>query len=213
MAARLGLKKLAGFSRQLGTMLDAGLPIRRALSVAERSARPPAKGVYQRIGIAIEQGASLSEALEREGRAFPVLFTRLVRMGEAVGGLDKVFVRLADYYDFIRTVWKRMITQLLYPVFQFWMLIFVLAGVTYIRSMFLEEGNRSSHGALAILGIGALIFFGPIIAYFALTRSLSGSRVAHEVLLGIPVYVYCHGAQAQVPTPRRRPRFKAWGTG
>jgi type II secretory pathway component PulF len=187
MAVRLGLKTLAGLSRQLGTMLDAGLPIRRALGVIEKSARPPAKGIYRRVGIAIEQGETLSQALEHEGRAFPLLYTRLVHMGEVVGGLDKVFIRLADYYDFIRSVWMRLITRLVYPVFQYWALIGILSGLAYIRSMILPGGNGSPRAALTTLGTGVVIFFAPIIAYFLLTRSLSGSRVAHEVLLRIPV--------------------------
>ena len=187
MAQRLGLKNLAGFSRQLGTMLNAGLPIRRALAVVERSARPPTKGIYQRVGIAIEQGDSVSQALEREGRAFPVLYLRLVHMGEMVGGLDKVFVRLAEYYEFVRAMWMKLITRLIYPLIQYWAAIGVLALVAYIRSMFLPTGNGSPRAAIAILCTGAVIFFAPIIAYYLLTRSLSGSRVAHEVMLAIPV--------------------------
>jgi type IV pilus assembly protein PilC len=184
---RLGLKNLAGFSRQLGTMLDAGLPIRRALAVVERSARPPTKGIYRRVGVAIEQGDTLSQALEREGRAFPLLYTRVVHMGEVVGSLDKVFVRLADYYDFVRTVWMRLITRLVYPVFQYWALIGVLTGLAYIRSMILPNGDGSPRAAITVLCIGVLIFFAPIIAYFLLTRSLGGSRMAHELLLRMPV--------------------------
>jgi type IV pilus assembly protein PilC len=187
MVPRIGLKNLAGFSRQLGTMLDAGLPIRRALAVAERSARPPAKGIYRRVGIAIEQGDTLSQALQREGRAFPLLYTRMVHMAEAVGSLDKVFKRLADYYEFVRAMWLRLISQLVYPVLQYWAMILILAAVSYISSMFIEGGNRSSHGALLILVIGAAVFFTPIAGYFILTRTLGGSRFVHELLIRVPV--------------------------
>jgi type IV pilus assembly protein PilC len=187
MAARIGLKNLAGFSRQLGTMLDAGLPIRRALAVVERGARPPAKGLYHRVGTAIEQGASVSEALQREGRAFPVLYIRMVHMGEVVGGLDKVFVRLADYYDFVRALWMKLMTRLAWPLVEYWAAIGVLSLLACIRSMVLPNGNGSPRAAITILCTGVLVFVAPIIAYFALTRSLSGSRVAHELLLRVPV--------------------------
>jgi len=168
-------------------MLNAGLPIRRALAVVERSARSPMKGIYHRVGIAIEQGDSVSDALKREGGAFPLLYTRLVRTGEVVGNLDKVFARLAEYYEFIRALWMKLITRLIYPVVEFWAAIGVLALVSYIRSMFLPNGNGSPREAYMILGAGALVFCAPIIAYFVLTRSLSGSRVAHELLLAVPV--------------------------
>jgi type IV pilus assembly protein PilC len=186
MASRLRLKTLSGFSRQLGTMLDAGLPIRRSLGVVERSARQPMKGICQRVGIAIEQGASLSEALEREGRAFPVLYIRLIHMGETVGGLDKVFKRLADYYEFVRAMWMRLITQLIWPLCEFWAMIFVLAALSYIRNMFLQD-HGSPKGALMILGAGALIFFAPIAAYIVLTRTIGGNRFVHEILIRVPV--------------------------
>jgi len=187
MAPRLGLKNLGGFSRQLATMLNAGLPIRRALAVVEKSARPPTKGIYQRVGMAIEQGDSFSQALEREGRAFPPLYIRLVHMGEVVGSLDKVLLRLAEYYDFVRAVWRKLFTRLVYPLIQFWALIGVLSLLAYIRSMILPNGNGSPRDALIILCTGIAIFFGPILAYFALTRSLSGLRVTHEFLLRVPV--------------------------
>ena len=168
-------------------MLNAGLPIRRALAVVEKSARPPMKGVFHRVGIAIEEGDTVSEAIEREGRAFPVLYIRLVRMGEVVGSLDKVFVRLAEYYDFVRAMWMKLITRLIYPLIEYWAAIGVLALVAYIRSMFLPNGNGSPRQALTILGLGVLVFFAPIVAYFVLTRSLSGSRAVHELLLRVPV--------------------------
>ncbi len=187
MTRRLGLKNLTAFSRQLGTMLSAGLPIRRALAVVERSARQPMKGVFHRVGIAIEEGDTVSEAIEREGRAFPVLYVRLIRMGEVVGNLDKVFVRLAEYYEFVRALWMKLITRLIYPLIEYWAAIGVLALVAYIRSMFLPNGNGSPRQALTILGLGVLVFCAPIAAYFVLTRSLSGSRTVHELLLRVPV--------------------------
>ncbi len=108
-------------------------------------------------------------------------------MGEMVGGLDKVFVRLAEYYEFVRSMWTKLISRLLYPLIEYCLAIGVLALVAYIRSMFLPTGNGSPRDALMILGGGALVFFAPIIAYFVITRSLSGSRMAHELLLRIPV--------------------------
>ena len=109
-------------------------------------------------------------------------------MGETVGGLDKVFIRLADYYDFVRTMWTRLITHLIYPLIEYWAAIGVLALVAYIRSMFLPNGNGSPRQRPHHPGHSAsLVFFAPIVAYFVLTRSLSGSRVAHELLLRVPV--------------------------
>jgi len=191
MAVRLGLKKLAGLSRQLGTMLEAGLPIRRALAVAERGARPPTKGICQRLGGAIEQGAKLSEALEREGRTFPLLYIRLVRMGEAVGGLDKVFKRLADYYEFIRRMWMRLFSSLTYPILQYFAAVGILSLATYILDMvdtqsFVPRPIPGLSGGMVFVA-GVALFVTPIAAYFIATRALGGLRATHEFMIRIPV--------------------------
>jgi type IV pilus assembly protein PilC len=191
MALRLGLKNLAGLSRRLSTMLEAGLPVRRALAVAERSSRPPQRGLYQRVGLAIEQGDTFSQALEREGRAFPVLYIRLVRMGEAVGSLDKVLKRLADYYEFVRTMWMRLISSLVYPILQYFAAVCILSVVTYILDMVDPERMvpRPIPGFSApmvfVLGIG--LFVAPIVVYFVATRLFGGLRATHELMIRIPV--------------------------
>jgi type IV pilus assembly protein PilC len=187
MASRIGLKKLAAFSRQLATMLEAGLPIRRALSVMEKGARASQKTLYHRLGLAIESGLSFTDALEREGRAFPPLFVHLSRVGETVGGLDRVLKSLADYYEFVRSMWMRFLTRLIYPLLQFWALIFILAGLAYIRSMILPGGDGSPRQAYMTLGIGVLIFTAPIVLYLIGTRLLGGGRVVHEMLMRVPI--------------------------
>jgi type IV pilus assembly protein PilC len=190
MALRLGLKNIAGFSRQMGTMLEAGLPIRRALAVAERGARPPTKGIYQRVGRAIEQGATLSQALEGEGRAFPALYLRLVHVGEAVGGLDRVFKRLAEYYEFVRTMWLRLLSSLVYPILQYFAAVGILTLATYILDMVDTEGlvPRPIPGFSAgmVFAAGIAVFVAPIIAYFVATRTFGGLRVTHEFMLRVP---------------------------
>lgn len=186
MTFRIGLKALTGFSRQLGTMLEAGLPIRRALSVIERGAPAGRKALFKRLGERLEDGRTFSESLEHEGRHFPLLFCRIVRTGEAVGGLDQVLKRLADYYEFIRNMWARLLMRLLYPLFQYWALIFVLAGVAYLTAMLAGHEQEGMHKALRILGIGVLIFITPIIGYFVATRLFGGLRAVHEVMIRIP---------------------------
>ena len=187
MALRVGLKTLAGFSHQMGTMLEAGLPIRRALEVQERKARGAWLGHIRTIGAELENGLSFSEALGRRGRAFPVLFKRLVKVGEDVGGLDIVFRKLGEYYDFIRSMWRRFFVQLIYPIFQYFALILILAGVRYLMLMLVESDPNPGWPAVRILLIGLAIFLAPFVLYFAATRFLGGRRVVHEFLIRMPV--------------------------
>ena len=189
MALRFGLKTLSQFCSQMAVMLEGGIPLRRALAVSERSARPALKVVYKRLGEAIEGGDTFTDALEKEGRRFPVLLKRLVRVGEEAGVLDLVLRRLSAYYDFLRKVWKGFMIHMVYPVLQFWMMIFILAGFQYVRGVLLPDvgQDEATIKALLVLLTGGMVFFGPIVLYFVLTRMLGGKRVVHTVLMRVPL--------------------------
>ncbi len=186
MASRLGLKTLGTFSRQMSTMLEAGLPIRRALAIVERQTRSAQRQICSRLGMEIESGHTFTEALERQGCAFPVLYHRLIKVGETVGGLGKVLSQLADYYDFVRSMWVRLLTRLIYPVCLYFTLILVLAVIAYFQAMFADD-PLAGYKAARILAIGLVIFVVPIVLYFALTRLLGGLRPIHELIIRVPM--------------------------
>jgi len=197
MAFRLSMKMLSVFSRQMGVMLEAGLPIRRALATVERGARPGQKQLYQRLGNRLENGQTFSEAMERENRAFPELYLRLARVGETVGGLDRVMKRLADYYEFVRKLWVQLLLKLIWPAIEYWGLVFVIAILVYVRAYFQQtmgpglqatgpQGDPLS-SALTVLYIGIAVFCAPIGLYFLATRVFGGSRAVHEFAIHVPL--------------------------
>lgn len=185
MTFRLSLKRLANFSRRLATSLEAGIPVVKALQVMARTGHGADHRLCLRLQDQLNQGATLSEALEREGRAFPVTFKRLITVGEGSGGLDIVLKRLADYYDFVGDVRRKMIGQLVYPVFEYLAMAFVLAIVAYIKTM-LGNGGSPEAAALRVLGFWIGIGCLPIILYIVATRALGGARPVHEVLIRLP---------------------------
>ena len=186
MTFRLSLKSLAAFGHQMGTMLDAGIPVSRALVVLGRSANVRLRSIYQRLNDRIANGDVLSEAMAKEGRAFPRLALRLVEVGEVSGGLSTVLKRLGEYYQFIRSLWGRLLGGLVWPLFEYWALVFVLALVTYIANMVgINIGLDFTPTQVLLVGLGA--FLAPIVLYFVVSRSVEGLRVAHEILLRIPV--------------------------
>jgi len=189
MTFRLGLKKLALIARQLGQMLEAGIALRRGLTVMERGAKPPLNTLYRRLGHDIESGHTFSEALGRQGRRFPILFLRLVQVGEAVGGLDVILKRIADYYETMRSLWLHTIIRLIYPMFLYWALVLVLSG---LRAILLYLATQDEFAALMVFlqgfAIGVGVFLTPIVLYFGLTRILGGSRTAHIIVNSVPVF-------------------------
>ncbi len=186
MAMRLRLRAISDFSHQMSTMLEAGLPIRRALATAERGARSSRRQLYGRLGREIEGGATFSEALEHQGRTFPPLYRRLVHVGETVGGLGGVLKRLSEYYGLLRSMWTRMLLRLIYPAFLYVFLVLVIAFIAYLPA-WLQNDPVAAYKALRVLVIGVAIFFIPFILYYAITRLLGGLRPTHEVMTRFPI--------------------------
>ena len=188
MALRLGLRNLSRFCEQVGIMLDAGLTLRRALAVVERGAKPGMRSVCRRLGGDIEGGSTFSEALERQGRRFPLLLRRLVAVGETVGQLDAVLKRAARYYEFLHRIWTRLLISLIWPAMEYWGMIFVISAMTYLRGT-LGEAHDPMAGARAggILLIGIAAFCAPIALYFVATRILGGMRFVHEIMMRLPI--------------------------
>lgn len=186
MIFRLGLRSLSNFSLRMSTMLNAGLPIRRALTVIQRGARPGQRALYERLAARIDNGRTFAEALEAEGRAFPVFFLRLTAVAETSGGLDKVLKRLGEYYAFIRSVWMRLIVRLIYPAFNYWGLVFVFIIVACLPMLIAGDSGWEII-ALKIFAKGLVVFCLPVVLYYALTRTLGGSHFVHGVLMRVPL--------------------------
>jgi len=110
------MRALVQFTTQFATLLEAGVPVLRALQVLE--ARTPG-GLFRRILGAIAEdvssGTPLSESLAKHPRAFDRLYVNMVRAGEAGGVLDPILKRLAEYLERVQSIRDRAGSALLYP--------------------------------------------------------------------------------------------------
>jgi len=116
---RVDTLQLGVATRQLSTMLTAGMPLDEALAtVAEQ--QPGALGpVLSRIRDDILQGSALHLALQAQPRIFPPLYTNMVRVGEASGTLDKVLLQLAEFMDEQARFSAQFRAALTYPFLMF----------------------------------------------------------------------------------------------
>lgn len=113
----IGLRERGLLARQLATLLDAGVPLLRALNILEEQAgRQALAGLLRRVARDVEAGASLSEALAAHPQAFDELFVNTVRAGEAGGVLAPVLERLADMTETHRELRNRLRSAALYPI-------------------------------------------------------------------------------------------------
>ncbi len=109
-------QRLVQFTQQLATLLGAGQPLDRALSILlELPEDEVAKRTITDIRDAVRGGASLSAALDRQHGAFGRLYVNMVRAGEAGGSLHDTLQRLADYLERSRALRARVVNALVYP--------------------------------------------------------------------------------------------------
>ena len=106
------------FSRQMYTLLKSGVPILRALSGLQDAAiNPEMKRVIGEIRESLEGGRDLSQALARHPRIFSPFYLSMVRVGEATGLLEEIFLRLFEHLEFERYMREQVKSALRYPSF------------------------------------------------------------------------------------------------
>lgn len=106
------------FSRQLYTLLKAGIPIMRGLAGLQESATNKSFGrVLKDIRESLDAGRELSTAMRRHPRVFSNFYLNMVKVGEMTGRLEEVFLRLFGHLEFEREMNERVRTALRYPSF------------------------------------------------------------------------------------------------
>ncbi len=109
-------KLLTQCTRQLSTLIDAGLPILRSLRILEQQQKPGTMRVALRlVSEDVEGGSTLSEAMERHPKVFDQLYTNMVRAGELGGVLDLILQRLAEFQEKSEALKRKVIGAMIYP--------------------------------------------------------------------------------------------------
>jgi MSHA biogenesis protein MshG len=105
------------FSRQMHTLLKAGVPIMRALAgLQESSHNPTFTAVLMDLRESLDSGRELSAALRRHPRIFSAFYVSMVQVGEMTGMLDETFMRLYDHLEFEKEMKERISSAMRYPL-------------------------------------------------------------------------------------------------
>ena len=116
------------FTRQLATMLDAGIPLVHSLGIlAEQIESSSLKTVVLAVRQDIEAGASFYEVLSKHPKVFSELFVNMVRAGESSGMLDEILDRLASYFEKSSALTRKIRSSLVYPALVVSMAILITA--------------------------------------------------------------------------------------
>lgn len=127
---KVKIKDIAVLSRQFYTMLDAGVPIIESLNILSKQIENiKLKEAVSEIAADVNKGGLLSECMKKHKKVFPALFISLVAAGEASGRLDKVMLRLADYYEKENKTANKVQNAMIYPII---LSIVAVVAVTFI---------------------------------------------------------------------------------
>lgn len=117
LGGKVKTKVLTTFTRQLATLVDAGLPLLRGLRVLEKQERNPTlKSIIGDLALAIEGGSTFSEALAQHPKVFNRLFVNMVKAGELGGVLEVVLQRLSEFMEKAQKIKGKVIAAMFYPV-------------------------------------------------------------------------------------------------
>ena len=137
---RVQVLQLAVATRQLATMLAAGMTIDDALVTVSDQQEPPALGKsLARVREDVLQGISLSQALQGDAKIFPEIYVNMVQVGEASGTLDKVLHQLAEFLEDQARLGARLKAALSYPI----LMLLVGGGVlTFLMAFVVPKVTR-----------------------------------------------------------------------
>jgi len=161
------------FSRQMYTLLKAGVPIMRALAGLQESAQSPAfAAVLLDLRESLDSGRELSSAMRRHPKIFSPFYVSMVQVGEMTGMLDETFIRLYDYLEFERDMRERIKTAMRYPSF----VIIAMAIAIVIINLFVipafAKVYAGFHAELPAITKMLIGFSGFMVNYWALMLAM-----------------------------------------
>jgi type IV pilus assembly protein PilC len=203
---KVKLGDLVVFSRQLATLINAGLPIVRSLYIlSEQTGNKQLKEVIIQVRKDVEAGHSLSEALAEHPEVFSRLYVEMVRAGEIGGMLDGVLLRIADQLENDQELRRKVKSAMIYPMV---VLVFAILAASFMlifivpvfATMFEDLGGTLPLPTRIAMGISDILtsFYGVLVyaamgaAVFGFLRwknTENGRRVWGRISLRIPAKI------------------------
>ncbi len=199
-------KTLMIFTRQLATLIDAGLPLLRGLTVLSKQEPDPVlKGVIINLAESVQGGGTFSESLGGHPRIFNKLYVNMVKAGELGGVLELVLLRLAEFQEKAQKIKNKVVAAMFYPIIVLVIAIVILAFllvfiVPKFEAIFADMLGGKPLPALtqfvigasnlvknnSLLIVAAVVVF--IIFYKLISRTAKGIVVIDNIKLKAPLF-------------------------
>ena len=160
---RISAQDLAVLTRQLATLVRAGLPLIECLgAIIEQMEQAKLKRVFSHVRQQVREGRSLADALQAHPRLFSTIYVNMVRAGEESGTLDTVLTRLADYTEGQARLLRTVQSALTYPVLMMLVaggiIVFLLAYVVpQVTRIFSETNQALPLATRILLGVSSFL--------------------------------------------------------
>jgi type IV pilus assembly protein PilC len=201
---RVGLADLVVFTRQLATMIDAGLAMVQSLqALAEQTTNKAMRDVIKDICSRVESGDSFSEALQKHPKAFNRLYVCMVAAGEKGGLLAEILARLAVYLENAARLRKKVKSAMMYPtvvtVVAILITIFLLIKVVPVFGEIFKSFNSAlpaptqylidlSHFVQSYILLLLVAGGGAIYGWFYFIKTPAGRRFWDSYRIRLPVF-------------------------
>jgi type IV pilus assembly protein PilC len=197
-------KLLCTFTRQLCTLIDAGLPILRSLRILEQQQKPgPLRVAIRLVAEDVESGVTLSDAMARHDKAFNALYTNMIRAGELGGVLDVILKRLADFLEKSQALKRKVLGAMIYPSAVITFAVLIVSGIMVFvipafKKIFSDMGKALPAMTQNLINISdwmkssgwIVIVCSPVAIYFLLRlikMSPTGRLILDRAKMMIPV--------------------------
>ncbi len=197
-------KDIVILTRQLATMIDAGLPLVQCLDIlGNQTENKTLAGVVNQVRSDVESGSTFADALKKHPKVFDNLYVNMVAAGEAGGILDTILQRLAAYMEKFAKIKRQIKSAMIYPAIILFVAVAVVAlllivVVPMLASMFAESGQALPLPTRIVIAVsnflkgwGGLILLIALVGAFVGLRQFrkteNGLRLTDGIALKLPV--------------------------
>ncbi|WP_221566270.1 type II secretion system F family protein [Alkalihalobacillus sp. TS-13] len=203
ISTRINPRDLVIFLRQFAALLDAGVSVVQSVQVLEEQAEQKTfKRTLISIREQVQEGESLSIAMEKYNRFFPPMVIQLTRVGEVSGNLDEAMLRLADYYEKRYEMRQKVVSALIYPALLGIVAIAVLNVMLYVvvpqfTAMYASSNNELPQLTQIVLAVSEFgntywwvnitIISLVVIVFYAFWRNETSKYYLDYAMLKVPI--------------------------
>jgi general secretion pathway protein F len=203
LSRRVSAADLSLFTRQLATLVRAGLPLEESLlAVSQQTDKPRVQSIVIGVRSRVMEGHTLADGLSEFPRVFPEIYRATVSAGEQSGHLDLILERLADYTENREVIRQKVLGAMLYPIVLTIMCFGIVSGLlVYVVPKVVDvfESSKAELPFITQMLIGTSDFFRDYLLYLIVlgvagffgfrqwVRNVNNRRKYHRLMLRLPL--------------------------